>query len=125
MVCQLKLGPAVFSNRRLRPSQSQLYDRNAIFAFWKNKNRTQYVQYGGACFAYGSLASGNTDLDIYVGLKPYDLFAPAAIISGAGGIVSDWNGGLLNLNMTKEVAVCGDQRIHDSALKIRTGREYG
>ena len=93
--------------------------------FGKIKNRTRYVQYGGACFAYGSLASGNTDLAIDAGLKPYDLFAPAAIISGAGGIVSDWNGGLLKLNMTGEVVACGDQRIHDSALKILTGKEYG
>lgn len=81
--------------------------------FGKIKKRTRYVQYGGACFAYGSLASGNTDLDIDAGFKPYDLFAPAAIISGAGGIVSDWDGGLLNLNLTGEVVVCGDQRIHD------------
>ena len=93
--------------------------------FGKIKNRTRYVQYGGACFVYGSLASGNTDLAIDAGLKPYDLFAPAAIISGAGGIVSDWNGGLLNLNMTKEVVACGDQSIHDSALKILSGKEYG
>ena len=93
--------------------------------FRKIKNRTRYVQYGGACFAYGSLASGNTDLAIDAGLKPYDLFTPVAIISGAGGIVSDWNGGLLNLNMTGEVVACGDQRIHDTALKILTGKEYG
>ena len=53
------------------------------------------------------------------------MFAPAAIISGAGGIVSDWNGGLLNLNMTGKVVACGDQRIHDSALKILTGKKYG
>ena len=125
MVCQLKLGPTVSQTGVCDPQQSRLYDRNAIFAFCKNKNRTQYVQCGGACFAYGSLASGNTDLAIDAGLKPYDLFAPAAITSGAGGIVSDWNGGLLNLNMTGEVVACRDRCIHDSALKILTGKEYG
>ena len=85
--------------------------------------QTRYVQYGGACFAYGSLASGNTDLAIDAGLKPYDLFAPAAIISGAGGIISDWNGRPLKLDMTGEVIACGDQAFmmaQFSEARIRT-----
>ena len=83
------------------------------------------MQYGGACFAYGSLASGNTDLAIDAGLKPYDLFAPAAIISGAGGIISDWDGRPLKLEMTGEVIACGDPAVHASALKILRGSDSG
>ena len=93
--------------------------------FEKVKKQTRYVQYGGACFAYGSLASGNTDLAIDAGLKSYDLFAPAAIISGAGGLVSDWNGRPLKLDMTGEVIACGDPRVHVSALKILRGLDSG
>ena len=93
--------------------------------FERIKKQTRYVQYVGACFAYGSLASGNTDLAIDAGLKPHDLFAPAAIISGAGGIISDWNGRPLKLDMTGEVIACGDPRVHDSALKILKGSDPG
>ncbi len=93
--------------------------------FERIKKQTRYVQYGGACFAYGSLASGNTDLAIDAGLKPHDLFAPAAIISGAGGIISDWNGGQLKLDMTGEVVACGDPRVHDSALHILKSLDTG
>lgn len=93
--------------------------------FERIKTQTRYVQYGGACFAYGSLASGNTDLAIDAGLKPYDLFAPAAIISGAGGIISDWNGRPLKLDMTGEVIACGDPAVHASALKFLRGSDSG
>ena len=50
---------------------------------------------------------------------------PAAIVSGAGGVVSDWNGRPLKLDMTVEVIACGDPHIHDRALKILKGSGSG
>jgi histidinol phosphatase-like enzyme (inositol monophosphatase family) len=54
--------------------------------------RVQYTLYGASSYAFGLLAAGRTDLAVDCGLKPYDVFAPAAVISGAGGHVSDWAG---------------------------------
>ena len=119
-----RVRPCRFLNQAFATcSNPDFMTRRQYLLFGKIKNQTRYVQYGGACFAYGSLASGYTDLAIDAGLKPYDLFAPAAIISGAGGIVSDWNGGLLKLDMTGEVIACGDRRVHDSVLQILEGPE--
>ena len=45
--------------------------------------------FGADCYAYGLVASGFADLVCEADLKPYDYFAPAAVIEGAGGTVTD------------------------------------
>lgn len=71
--------------------------------------RARYVQYGGSCYAYGSLASGRTDLAIDCGLDPFDVYACAAVIEGAGGYFTDWQGHGLSFDMTGKVIAAGDQ----------------
>jgi myo-inositol-1(or 4)-monophosphatase len=51
------------------------------------------TRYGTDCYAYAMLASGQVDLVIEAGLKPYDIVALIPIIEGAGGIVTTWDGG--------------------------------
>jgi myo-inositol-1(or 4)-monophosphatase len=51
-------------------------------------------------------------------LKPYDIAALIPIITGAGGVVTNWegepaqNGG--------RIVAAGDPRIHEAALKLLT-----
>ncbi|MEP0961051.1 MAG: inositol monophosphatase family protein [Roseobacter sp.] len=82
------------------------------------RKRAQYVQYGGSCYSYGVLASGRTDLAIDSGLDTFDVYAPAAIIQGAGGHVTDWNGDPLSLNMAGHVLAAGDKARLDEAVSI-------
>ena len=77
---------------------------------------TSYMQYGGACFAYGKLASGKTDIAIDAGLKAFDLFAPAAVITGAGGVISNWDGLPLTLDLEGDVLAAGDKRMHEEVI---------
>ena len=51
------------------------------------------VRYGMDCYAYALLAAGQIDLVIEAGLSNYDVQAPIAVITAAGGIVTDWQGG--------------------------------
>lgn len=81
----------------------------------------QFTQYGGSCYAYACLARGRTDLAVDAGFDAYDLFAPAAIIIGAGGVVSDWAGAPLDLGWHGRVIAAGDDALHDSALGILAG----
>ncbi len=46
--------------------------------------------YGCDCYAYGLLASGLCDLVVEADLKPYDYMALVPIITGAGGVITDW-----------------------------------
>ena len=75
-----------------------------------------FIQYGGSCYAYGCLARGHTDLAVDGGLDPYDVFATAAIIEGAGGVVSDWAGRPIDLNWKGQIAAAGDRALHGEAL---------
>lgn len=86
--------------------------------FDRVRDRTQYMQYGGACFSYGVLATGRTDIAIDGSLKVFDVFAPAAVISGAGGVFTDWSGRGLTFAMDGTIIAAGDKSRHEEALTI-------
>lgn len=50
------------------------------------------VRYGMDCYGYALLAAGQVDLVIEAGLQPYDVQAPIAVVTAAGGIATDWEG---------------------------------
>ncbi|CTQ48710.1 histidinol-phosphatase [Jannaschia donghaensis] len=62
-------------------------------AFRRVASRCRLTRYGMDCYAYALLAAGHVDLVIEAGLQPYDIAAPIAVVQGAGGIVTDWQGG--------------------------------
>lgn len=88
-------------------------------AFARVEDAVRLSRYGGDCYAYCMLAAGHVDLVIETELKPYDILPLIPIITGAGGIVSTWegepaeNGG--------RVVVAGDARMHAAALEILRG----
>ena len=51
------------------------------------------ARYGSDCYAYCMVAAGHADIVVEAGLKPYDIVALIPIIEGAGGRVTDWEGG--------------------------------
>ena len=85
-----------------------------------NRLRAQvpYVQYGGSCFVYGQLASGRIDIAIDSGLEPFDVFASAAVIQGAGGRMTDWQGNEITLDWAGQVIAAGDRACLDAAISI-------
>ncbi len=72
-------------------------------------------RYGGDCYAYCMLAAGHVDLVIETELKPYDILPLIPIITGAGGVVTSWDGGPA-ANGGRVIAA-GDKRVHEAALK--------
>jgi len=86
--------------------------------FARIRQRARYVQYGGSCYAYGVLASGRTDLAIDGGLGPFDVYACAAVIEGAGGHFTDWQGNALSFDMAGTVIAAGDPKRLSEALSI-------
>ena len=118
-------GNAVRVRRCERLSEAVLTNSNPDFlnpaelrAFSGLKSRVRYTQYGGSCYAYAMLSSGRTDLAIDAGYDPFDVFAPIAVIEGAGGIVSDWSGNAIDLNWQGQVLAAGNPELHQQALAI-------
>ncbi len=45
----------------------------------------------------------------------------AAVITGAGGVITDWQGSPLTLRSADRFIAAGDARVHDQALAILDG----
>ncbi len=101
-------------------SSPDFMSRSELARFDNLRKQVPYVQYGGSCFAYGMLASGRTDIAIDCGYEPFDVFANAAVISGAGGHMSDWNGQDITLNWSGQVIAAGDKSCLNWALDALT-----
>lgn len=83
-------------------------------SFGRIHDRVRAMRYGTDCYLYAMLAMGQTDLVIESGLKPYDVQALIPIVEGAGGVITDWNGG--NPALGGNVLATGDARLHETAL---------
>ncbi len=110
------LGSALMTN-----SNPEYFTPDQHAGFAALRDRVHYTQYGGSCYAYGVLASGRTDLAVDGGLDPFDIFAPAAVLEGAGGVITDWSGNRFSLDWHGLVLAAGDPALHTRALSaLRT-----
>ena len=88
-------------------------------AYARVEGAVRLPRYGGDCYAYCMLAAGHVDLVIETGLKPHDIVALIPIVEGAGGMVTDWEGG--SAVKGGRVVAAGDKRVHEAALKVLAG----
>lgn len=56
-------------------------------------SRARLVRTWGDCYGYLLLASGHADVCLDPIMNPWDIAALVPIIRGAGGVISDWQGG--------------------------------
>ena len=82
----------------------------------KVEREVRLPRYGGDCYSYCMLASGAVDLVIETELKSYDVAALVPIITGAGGIITTWDG--KPAHHGGRIVAAGDKRVHDAAMKL-------
>ena len=99
-------------------SNPDFMSKNQFKQFIKLRDRVAYVQYGASCYAYGTLASGRSDFAVDAGLEAFDIFACAAVIQGAGGIVTNWIGDNLTFDMDGTVIAAGDRNQIKTVLEL-------
>lgn len=75
-------------------------------------------RYGGDCYAYCMLAAGHVDLVIETEIKPHDIAALVPIITGAGGVITTWEGN--DCGDGGRIIAAGDRRVHEAAMAILT-----
>jgi len=88
-------------------------------AFHRVEQDVRLSRYGGDCYSYCMLAAGHLDLVIETELKPYDIAALIPIITGAGGVVTTWEG--KPAQGGGRIVAAGDPRVHEAALKRLNG----
>jgi len=84
----------------------------------KLTRQVKLFRWGGDCYAYGLLASGHVDLVVEADLKLYDFAALVQVVKGAGGLITDWKGGELDMHSDGSVLAAGDAAIHRAASGV-------
>ena len=78
------------------------------------------VRTWGDCYGYLLVASGWADLSLDPIMNPWDIAALVPVIRGAGGVITDWNGGAA-YPATSTVAAATPE-LHAAALAILATR---
>jgi myo-inositol-1(or 4)-monophosphatase len=84
--------------------------------FGRVEREVRLSRYGGDCYAYCMLAAGHIDLVIETELKPYDIAALVPIVTGAGGIITTWEGAPAHHG--GRIVAAGDRRVHEAAMAL-------
>ena len=85
-------------------------------AFHAVAGRARLTRYGMDCYGYALVAAGQVDLVIEAGLAAYDVQAPIAVITAAGGVVTDWQGGPAHEG--GRILAAANRAVHAEALAI-------
>lgn len=95
---------------------SMFAEKQDYLRFMEVADRCRMMRYGGDCYAYCLLASGYVDLVIeHVG-GPYDIVPLIPIITAAGGIITDWQGGPAIAGA--KVLAAGNPTLHEQARSL-------
>ena len=79
---------------------------------------TRWCVYGGSCMAYAQIATGRIDIGIEVSYKIHDYLALVAVVRGAGGVITDWDGNDLTIRSGDRFVAAGHLRNLEQALKV-------
>jgi inositol-phosphate phosphatase / L-galactose 1-phosphate phosphatase / histidinol-phosphatase len=90
-------------------------------AFERLRLKSRAAIYGADCYAYGLLASGTVDLVCEATTQPHDYCALVPVVTGAGGVISDWHGRPLGLESDGRVLAAGDESMHATAREVLAG----
>jgi myo-inositol-1(or 4)-monophosphatase len=77
--------------------------------------------WGGDCYAYGLLALGQIDVIAECDMKLWDWAALVAVVEGAGGRVTDWDGQPLQPDSDGRVLAVGDPALLPQAVALLAG----
>jgi myo-inositol-1(or 4)-monophosphatase len=80
------------------------------------EDRVRMSRFGGDCYLFAALALGFVDLIVESTFKRWDVAALIPIVEGAGGIISNWQGG--DCSSGGQVLAAGDARLHAQAMEI-------
>ena len=85
-------------------------------AFRRVQRAVKMTRWGGDCYIFGTLALGFTDLIIESSFHRWDVAALIPVVEGAGGIITNWQGG--SCAEGGQVLAAGDAQLHAQALKL-------
>mmetsp|Transcript_24110 Transcript_24110/g.52607 ORF Transcript_24110/g.52607 Transcript_24110/m.52607 type:complete len:217 (+) Transcript_24110:206-856(+) len=125
-ICTRKCGPV--GEAFMYSTTPLMFEGDTLRQYNQLAEKVRIPMFGCDCYAYGLLAAGFCDLVVEADLKPYDFMALVPVVEGAGGILTDWQGQRVKLDLTSmldgspsrayEVIAAGDQATHEAAMQI-------
>lgn len=112
------------SEALLATTSPNLFSDHAAEHFMALAQKTAHRRmiWGGDCYNYGLVASGQIDLVCEEGLKLHDFAALVPVVEGAGGTMADWNGEPLHAGSEGHVIALGDPaRLEDVVEALACG----
>ncbi|MBH0239445.1 histidinol-phosphatase [Methylobrevis albus] len=88
-------------------------------AYDRVERAARLPRYGCDCYAYCMLAAGQIDLVVETELKTFDIMPLIPVIEGAGGVVTNWDGG--SAIEGGRIVAAGDPRLHAAVLEMLAG----
>jgi myo-inositol-1(or 4)-monophosphatase len=85
-------------------------------AFRRVQQAVRMTRFGGDCYIFGALALGFIDLIVESSFHRWDVSALIPIVEGAGGIITNWQGG--SCADGGQILAAGDARVHAQAMKL-------
>lgn len=108
------------ANAHLMTTDPRLFEGEDAEAYGRIEAEVKLARYGVDCYAYAMLASGQVDLVIETGLKPYDIVALIPIIEGAGGTITTWEG--KSAKDGGRIVAAATEALHQAALEQLNAR---
>ncbi len=97
------------------------FDAADFLSFERVRTGARDTLYGGDCHNYGLVASGHLDLVVEASLKIHDWAALVPVVSGAGGVMTDWAGAPLTRASDGRVIAAGDAAVAAAAAGLLGG----
>jgi histidinol-phosphatase len=85
-------------------------------AFKRLEREVRMSRWGGDCYIFAALALGFVDLIVESTFNRWDVAALIPVVKGAGGVITDWQGG--DCSAGGQILAAGDARIHAQAIKL-------
>lgn len=85
-------------------------------AFSRVQQRVRMTRWGGDCYIFGALALGFLDLIVESTFHRWDVAALIPIVEGAGGVITNWQGG--DCSDGGQILAAGDARLHAQAVEL-------
>ncbi|MEM9705858.1 MAG: inositol monophosphatase family protein [Pseudomonadota bacterium] len=102
------------------PRASAYFNDAEAAAFAEIADRARLVRFSFDAYGYGLLALGQLDLIIEAGLAHYDYAALEPIVTGAGGVVTDWSGGAFSAEAGGQIIAAATPELHAEAMRHLT-----
>lgn len=92
-----------------------------LAAFTKLRKACRINRMSGDCIAYAMLASGFADIAMDGRMQPYDYAALVPVITGAGGVITDWEGQPLDMRGRSRALAAANPALHRAAMQYLSG----